>query len=483
MKIASAYIRVSTDDQTEYSPDAQLREIKKYAAANNLLLDNRFVYMEDGISGRSAKKRPLFNEMISVAKQTPPPFQVILLWKFSRFARNQEESIVYKAMLRKSGVEVISVSEPLVDGPFGSLIERIIEWMDEYYSIRLSGEVTRGMTEKARRGGFQSAPSFGYEKKVGSPLSIIPQEAEIVRFIFDQYDAGFSFFSIARKLNAMGVKTKRGNPFENRTVEYMICNPIYVGDVRWTPTKKTVGNRDFYNADTLIVHNDTIPPIITREQFDRVNEKARAERERRRRKSRPAETKKHWLSGILRCAECGGSMTYASSTAGFQCVNYGKGRCPSHYISQVKIEKAIFDALNELCINGNFIPCIRKSQVEEDPLLDILRQELHSNEKMLERAKSAFLSGLDTEEEYGENKRRIQSEIKKLSCKISAFEKELQDAKKEPDSQESIDKIRSISSLLSSEISTEKKAAALAETFEKITFSRPSNQLYFYIYE
>lgn len=80
---------------------------------------------------------------------------VILVWKFSRFARNQEESIVYKSLLsKKHNVEVTSVSEPLVDGPFGSLIERIIEWMDEYYSIRLSGEVTRGMTEKALRGGY-----------------------------------------------------------------------------------------------------------------------------------------------------------------------------------------------------------------------------------------------------------------------------------------------------------------------------------------
>ena len=59
---------------------------------------------------------------------------------------------MYKSLLRrKCDVEVVSVSEPLVDGPFGSLIERIIEWMDEYYSIRLSGEVFRGMSEKAMK--------------------------------------------------------------------------------------------------------------------------------------------------------------------------------------------------------------------------------------------------------------------------------------------------------------------------------------------
>ena len=100
--------------------------------------------------------------MISIAKSPEHPIDAIVVWKFSRFARNQEESIVYKSMLKKDGIEVLSVSEPLVEGPFGSLIERIIEWMDEYYSIRLSGEVTRGMTEKALRGGYQARPPLGY---------------------------------------------------------------------------------------------------------------------------------------------------------------------------------------------------------------------------------------------------------------------------------------------------------------------------------
>ena len=96
------------------------------------------VFFELGISGRKADKRPEFQKMIGLAKSSDHPVDVILVWKFSRFARNQEESIVYKSLLRKqSNVDVVSVSEPLIDGPFGSLIERIIEWMDEYYSIRL----------------------------------------------------------------------------------------------------------------------------------------------------------------------------------------------------------------------------------------------------------------------------------------------------------------------------------------------------------
>ena len=111
------------------------------------------IYIDAGISGKKAENRPEFMRMIAEAKSTPKPFSVILLWKYSRFARNQEESIFYKSILRsRCGIEVISVTEPLADGPFGSLIERIIEWMDEFYSIRLSQEVKRSMKVNAEHG-------------------------------------------------------------------------------------------------------------------------------------------------------------------------------------------------------------------------------------------------------------------------------------------------------------------------------------------
>ena len=141
-KAAALYIRVSTHDQEELSPDSQRRLLLDYASAHGMSVPEHHIYQENGVSGRKAGKRPMFQRMIAAAKSPEHPFDVILVWKYSRFARNQEESIVYKSMLRnKCRVEVVSISEPLVDGPFGSLIERIIEWMDEFYSIRLSGDV------------------------------------------------------------------------------------------------------------------------------------------------------------------------------------------------------------------------------------------------------------------------------------------------------------------------------------------------------
>ena len=151
LEIGAAYIRVSTDDQTELSPDAQLRVILEAAKKDGIVIPQEFVFMEDrGRSGRRADNRPEFQRMISTARQNPSPFRYLYLWKFSRFARNQEESAFYKGILRKKcGVTIKSVSEPIMEGMFGRLVEMIIEWSDEFYSVNLSGEVLRGMTQKA----------------------------------------------------------------------------------------------------------------------------------------------------------------------------------------------------------------------------------------------------------------------------------------------------------------------------------------------
>ena len=233
-KVACLYIRVSTEDQTELSPDAQKRLLLDYAQKNDMIVSGDFIFTES-VSGRHAQKRPEFQKMIALAKQPSHPIDVILVWKFSRFARNQEESIVYKSMLKKDNVDVISVSEPLIKGPFGSLIERIIEWMDEYYSIRLSGEVLRGMKEKALQKGYQTSPCLGYTAVGhGKPYIINEAEYAIVSYIMDLYDnQNLDETAIARRCNDLGYRTKRGKLFERRSVDRILGNPFYCGTVVW----------------------------------------------------------------------------------------------------------------------------------------------------------------------------------------------------------------------------------------------------------
>lgn len=253
MKTAAAYIRVSTEDQVEYSPDSQLKAIRDYARKNDMILPEEFIFVDEGISGRKAAKRPEFMKMIGTAKIKPKQFDVILLWKFSRFARNREDSIVYKSMLRKQcGIEVISISEQLGEDKTSILIEALIEAMDEYYSINLAEEVRRGMTEKAQRGEVVSTPPFGYDVK-DNVFVPNPETAPIVKMIFNKYLSGRGCLEIAKELNTMGIRTKYGNKWENRGVEYVLRNVVYTGKLTWTPVKSKT--RDYKNEATIITQS------------------------------------------------------------------------------------------------------------------------------------------------------------------------------------------------------------------------------------
>ena len=199
MRTAAAYIRVSTDDQLEYSPDSQLLQIRRYAKDNGFLLPQQWVFVEEeGRSGRQSSKRPEFLRMIAAAKQSPKPFDAILVWKYSRFARSRQDSIVYKSMLRKElGIDVISVSEYLGDDKMAIITEAIIEAMDEFYSVNLAEEVTRGMAEKARRGQPLTYAPFGYRIEDKRYLPD-PVTAPLVQMIFADFLAGMGYREIAR---------------------------------------------------------------------------------------------------------------------------------------------------------------------------------------------------------------------------------------------------------------------------------------------
>ena len=331
-KTGAIYIRVSTDKQEELSPDAQLRLLLDYAKKDSIDVPKEYIFQDNGISGRKANKRPAFQNMIALAKSKEHPIDTIIVWKFSRFARNQEESIVYKSLLKKNNVDVVSVSEPLIDGPFGSLIERIIEWMDEYYSIRLSGEVMRGMTQNAMRGHYQSDAPIGYtspgDKK---PPVINPDTVQIPLMIKDMFLSGSTQLQIARKLNDSGYRTKRGNLWDARGVRYVLENPFYIGKSRWNYTER---GRRLKSADEVIYADGNWEALWDEDTLKEIQK--RLALNMRKSKSRDISAVKHWLSGLLICSSCGGTLAFggAHNMRGFQCWKYSKGFCSeSHYIS------------------------------------------------------------------------------------------------------------------------------------------------------
>lgn len=231
MEYAALYIRVSTDEQTELSPAAQERALKEWAARNGYKILPEHIYIDEGISGKKAIKRPAFMTMIGTAKRKPSPFQAILVHKFDRFARSREDSVVYKSLLRKEcGVKVISITEQIEDDKFSVILEAMLEAMAEYYSLNLADEVKKGMTEKARRGGYQTHAPFGYEyREAKKPICIKEDEAAAVKMIFEMYvNDHVPTYLIAKKLNEMGLKTKTAGNLKNvqfctsSTILYML---------------------------------------------------------------------------------------------------------------------------------------------------------------------------------------------------------------------------------------------------------------------
>ena len=409
MKTAAAYIRVSTEDQVEYSPDSQLKAIRDYARKNDMILPEEFIFVDEGISGRKAAKRPEFMKMIGTAKIKPKQFDVILLWKFSRFARNREDSIVYKSMLRKQcGIEVISISEQLGEDKTSILIEALIEAMDEYYSINLAEEVRRGMTEKAQRGEVVSTPPFGYDVK-DNVFVPNPETASVVKMIFNKYLSGRGCLEIAKELNTMGIRTKYGNKWENRGVEYVLRNVVYTGKLTWTPVKSKT--RDYKNEATIITQGKH-EPIIEQEIFDKV-QKMILEKKKLFPKHSRQSSNEFMLKGFLKCSNCGGALVYALNDR-VQCNRYSKGTCEvSHSASLIKLNASVINALKSDLETQNFNIYNIKS-AEEQKGSDITPMLIEKEKKKLERIKEAYAAGIDTLEEYRSNKEKILKAIEEL---------------------------------------------------------------------
>ena len=485
IKTAALYIRVSTDKQEELSPDSQKRLLLEYAKSHNLLVSNQHIYTENGISGRKADKRPKFQQMIAAAKSEEHPFDVILLWKFSRFARNQEESIVYKSMLRnKCHVDVVSISEPLIEGPFGGLIERIIEWMDEFYSIRLSGDVTRGMTENALRGAYQCRPPLGYRIPYHKATpEIVPEEAAIIRLIFDKYvNEKMSLYALTRYLNSCGYKTSRGKPFEKRSLEYIIQNPGYAGDIRWNRTINETN--EIRDRSEWIIRPGHHPAIISKELFTQAQE--RFFQEYKPKNAKPPEVTRHWLSGILKCPTCGRTLSSCvrhrkalPDTFSFQCYGYLKGKCSANcYVRVEDIGPAVLNALTDVVNSSSVSYTLRQCHTEhaEESSVKNLKKQLSRLEQKELRAKEAYMDGIDTKEEYRANKEMLQKERRNLEEQLKEWSKTSEEP--EDNTQKLLRHISSILDILQSdEFTMQEKNSALKSVVEKITYDREHSHI------
>lgn len=484
MKNGACYIRVSTDRQEELSPDAQKRLLLDYARENDIIITEDSIYYELGISGRKTDNRPSFRQMIAAAKSPDHPYDVILVWKFSRFARNQEESIVYKSLLTRSNVDVVSVSEPLPDGIIGKLIERILEWMDEYYSIRLSGEVMRGMTEKAIRGGYQAVPPLGYDRVRGQAPTINESEAQIVRLIFRLFvDEDRSISSIARFLNIGGYPTKRGAHWSTTHLRYLLGNPFYIGKVRWNYCYHHKGESP-KPEEKCIIADGVHDPLIDIATFE-ASKKKLALIKGTQSFTKGKQPAMHWLSGKFFCALCGSHMVYRAPTsrnnAAFHCNGKTRGICDKY--NRITVPRLEHDLLAGLemaftCCQFDYIK--KELSVIPTNIKNVLRDQIADLDKKERRIRKAYMDGIDSLEEYKESRDLITKQRDELEVKLAAIENPSSTITDE-DRHQLVQKIHDVWDLLQDDqVDMLKKSDAIKEICEKITYDKEENKLRIY---
>ncbi len=310
-----AYCRVSTDETDQRnSLVAQKQFFQRYFSTHQNWV-NVGIFADEGLSGTSLEKRDEFNRMINLARFGG--VEIILTKEVSRFSRNVQHLLNIVEELRNIGVYIWFLSDD-INTEQNDYRERItqIATNAEQESLRTSRRVRWGQQQRMEQGAiFGRKEMFGYNivRDIDGiqRFEIIEDEAKIVRQIFDWFASGSGTYTIAKRLQKMGVKTKRyKNGWSNVVILRLLRNEKYVGDLAqgktYTPdplTHKKKYNRGESVRVSITDHHPEAA-IVSRELWDKV--------QKRLKDNEPSEdvkakhSNRYWTSGKIFCGCCGG---------------------------------------------------------------------------------------------------------------------------------------------------------------------------------
>lgn len=350
-------------------------------------------------------------------------FDTVLVWKLDRFSRDRIDSALYKQTLKKNGVKVISIKEPIAEGSAGILFESMLEGYAEYYSVELGEKVRRGLKENALKakanGGCRT---FGYYIDNDRHYQIEVTTAPIVREIFAFYANGMTMKNISKMLVARGIKAHNSDEFSHRAIHRILSNRKYIGE---------------YSFGDIVIPN-SIPAIIDIDLFDKVQTKLDKN------KHAPAHSKaqeEYYLTPKLFCGTCGALLNGESGTSKtgaiyryYKCNNARKKLCKCKPIKKDIIEAI---ALNEVmkfladdAIVNDLINTIFTLQSRENSKLPYLHNELKEVEKKINNLIKAIEDGITTQStksrmfELEENKAKLELSIMQEEIKKPLLTKE-----------------------------------------------------------
>ena len=366
----AAYCRVSTDDE---------EQLTSYEAQQNYYTDkimtNREwtmagIFADEGITGTSARKRPEFLKMIRLCKQKK--IDIVLTKSISRFARNTVDCLNYIRALRELGIAVIFEKENINTLEADSeILITMLGAFAQAESESISANVRWGKRQAMREGKaiIQYDRLYAYEKGEDGKPKIIPEQAEVVRSIYEQYLSGASFRMIKDRLEAEQIPNVTGGPQWTITaIRSILTNEKYCGDVLLQKTyisdcisRKVIRNTGQLPMYLVQNHHEG---IVERKTFDAVQ----AEMARRSAGKSPSKknaptgmtsyASKYALSERLVCGECGTLHRRCTwSKQGrkrivWRCVSrldYGTKYCHnSPTLDEEPLQKAILAAINSV---------------------------------------------------------------------------------------------------------------------------------------
>ena len=233
MKNVIGYVRVSTDGQVgedKFGIDAQREQIINYCSRNDMEI-TRWV-VDEGESG--AKERPGFDEII-YGEISNPPHEAVVVAKSDRVARDINVYYYYKMMLTKKNMNLISIAEDFGQfGVFANMLEAFTLCVAEMERENITKRTSSGRKIKASRGGYSGGrPPYGYTPSNGK-LEIVPEEAEVVRYVIGAKENGETYKNICAYLSDKGLTNRSGTKFSISTIQVILENePLYRGMYRY----------------------------------------------------------------------------------------------------------------------------------------------------------------------------------------------------------------------------------------------------------
>lgn len=362
---AAAYARYSSDMQREESIEAQIRAISNYCANNDIEIIDYYI---DRAKTATNTSRPAFQKMINDAMSDA--FDIVVVHKLDRFARNRYDSIVYRAQLKNFGVVLLSVIENLDGSPESLILESVLEGMNEYYSRNLAREIEKGKTENAYQARHNGGiPPLGYDVDKEMRLVINEKEAICVKYIFESIANGATNRTVFEHCKKNGWKTKIGNDFTSSSLFSILRNEKYIGVYVYNRSapKNASGSRNGhkYKATAEIIRVEgIIPPIISDELFARVQ---RQLSKRRTRSGRSIAKRVYLLSGKLRCGYCGAPLVGNTRNpikrkkeySSYRCSSRQHGlKCDLREVEKTGIEKLVLEKVSESLFDPSVQPDI-----------------------------------------------------------------------------------------------------------------------------